>query len=72
MQHNIIVPTRTIIHPHLDVITIRYVQDIPNNLCSRIQAKENIQRHPIIMTDAGYYYILDEIKCRKKMSLKVM
>ena len=29
LQQNIIVPTHTILHPHLDVIIIRYVQDIP-------------------------------------------
>ena len=46
------VPTRIILHPCIDVITIIYLQDIPKNLCDRIQAKKNIQRHPIIMTDA--------------------
>ena len=39
LQHTIIVTTRTIIHPRLDVITIRYAQDIPNNVCNTIQAK---------------------------------
>ena len=29
LQHTIIVPTRTILHPRIDVITIIYVQDIP-------------------------------------------
>ena len=38
-QQTIIVTTRTILHPRLDVITIRYVQDIPNNVCDRIQEK---------------------------------
>ena len=72
LQQTIIVPTRTILHPRLDVIIIRYVQDIPKNLCSRNQAKKAIQRHPIIMTDADYDYILDEIEHREKLSLKVM
>ena len=40
LQNIIIVPTRTILHPRLDVIIIRYVQDIPKNLCSRIQSKK--------------------------------
>ena len=39
LQHTIIFPTRTIIYPHIDVIIIRYVQDIPKNICSRNQAK---------------------------------
>ena len=31
-----------------------------------------IQRHPIIMTDADYDYILDEIERREELSLKGM
>ena len=67
MQHNIIIPTGPILHPFPDVITIRYVQDIPKNLCNMIQAKKSIQRHPIIMTDSDYDYILDEIEHREKI-----
>ena len=37
IQQTIILPTRTILHPCLDVIIIRYVQDIPKKLCSRNQ-----------------------------------
>ena len=59
LKKNIIVPTRTIIHPRLNVVIIIYVQDIPNNSCNRIQAKNAIQRHPICMTDYDYDYILD-------------
>ena len=51
-QHTIIVTTRKILHTRLNVIIIRDVQDIPNNICNRIQAKKSIQRHPICMTDA--------------------
>ena len=47
-----IVPTSTIPHPSLDVITTKYAQDIPKNLCNMIQEKQSIQRHPIIMADA--------------------
>ena len=59
------VPTLTIIHPCLDVITIIYVQDIPKNVCNGIQSKQDIQRHPIIMTDSDYENILDEIEIRE-------
>ena len=57
LQQNIIVPTLTIIHPFLDVITIRYVQDILKNTRSRIQAKEATQRHHITMNDDDDNYI---------------
>ena len=57
LQQTIIVPTCTILNPRLGVITIIYVQDIPKNVCNRIQEKTFIQRHPVIMTDADYYYI---------------
>ena len=67
MQNMIIVPTRTILNPRLDFIIIIYVQDIPKKLCSRNEAKQAIKRHPIIMTDAYYDYILDEIERHKKM-----
>ena len=71
LQQTIIVTTHTILNPRLDVITIRYVQDTSKNICNRIQARKSIQRHPIIMTDADYDYILDEIERRKeKKSLK--
>ena len=72
LQQTIIVPKRTILRPHIDVITIRHVQDILMNLCNSIQAKQSIQRYPIIMTDADYDYILDEIERREKISLKGM
>ena len=51
LQHTIIVPTCTIIHPRLEVIIIIYVQDIPKKLCGRTEAKKATQRHPIILTD---------------------
>ena len=72
LQHTITVPTRTILHPCLDVIIIRYVQDIPKNICSRNQAQKSTQRHPIITTDADYDYISYEIERREKLSLKGM
>ena len=39
LQQTIIVPTCKIINPHLEVIIIRYIQDIPRNLCIRNQEK---------------------------------
>ena len=40
LQQTIVVPTRTILHPRLDVIILRYVQDTPKKLCSRNEAKK--------------------------------
>ena len=62
LQQTIIVLTCTILNPRLGVITIIYVQDIPKNVCRH---KKFIQRHPVIMTDADYDYILDEIECQE-------
>ena len=72
LRHTTIVPTRTILHPRLDIITIRYVQDTPKNVCNSIQAKKSVQRHPICMTGVDYRYILDEIERREKLSLNRM
>ena len=72
LQQTIIVPTRTILHTSLDVIIIRYVQDIPKKICNIIQAKKSIQRHPISMTDADYNYILDKVDNDEKLILKGM
>ena len=62
------VPTRTILHPRLEVIIIRYLQDINKKLCGKSEAKKSIQRHPIIVTDADYDYIMDEIESRERLS----
>ena len=69
-QQTAIVPTRKIIHPRLDIITIIYVQYTPKKFCNMIQAKKSIQRHPIIMTDDDYDYILDEIECRENIEFE--
>ena len=34
-----VVPTRKISHPRLDISVITYVQDIPKNVCNGIQEK---------------------------------
>ena len=70
LQQTIILPTCKIIHPRLEVIIIRYVQDITKKICGKNEAKKSIQRHPIIMTDADYDYILDEIECRERNNFK--
>ena len=37
LQHTIILPTHTILHPRLDVVVIKYAQDTPKSVCNRIQ-----------------------------------
>ena len=60
-HHVITVPTRTILHPQLEVDAITYFHAIPTSVCSRRQAKKSISRQPICLTDADYDYILEEI-----------
>ena len=72
LQQKIIVPTRKILHPSLEFIIIRYVQYTPKKLCGSNKEEKEIQINPIIMTDAYYDYILDEIERREKLILKGM
>ena len=70
LQQTIVIQSLTIIHPRLDVVGIIYFQDIPKNVCNRIQAKKSIQRHPIFLMDADYDYILDEIEHQDKIEFE--
>ena len=49
LQQTIIFPSLTILHPRLDVIIIRYVQDTPENICIRNKGKSNTNT-------SNYYY----------------
>ena len=70
-QHHVIkVPTRTILHPQLEVNTVTYFHAIPKSLCTRTQAKNSISRHAICLTDSGYDYILEEIGRQDKLEFK--
>ena len=53
-HHVIKVPTRTIIHPQLEVDAITEFHAIPTSVCSRTQANKSISRQPICLTDADY------------------
>ena len=65
-------PTRTIIHPRPEVNTITDIHDIPKSVCNRTQAKKSMSRHIICLTDYDYDYIVEEIGCQGKLSLKDM
>ena len=60
-QKCITFPTRTIIHPRLDVTSKTDIHDIPKSICKMIQAKKTISRHHIRLTNSDYNYILKEI-----------
>ena len=70
-QHHIItVPTRTILHPQLEVNTVTDFHAIPKIICTSTQSKKAISRQPICLTDSDYDYILEEIGCRDKIDFK--
>ena len=71
-QHVITVPTRTILHPQLEVNSVTELHAIPTSVCTRTQAKKSISRKPICLTDSDHDYILEEIGRREKLSLKEM
>ena len=65
-------PTHTILHTQLEVITVTYFHTIPKSVCNRAQAKKAISIQPIRLTDSEYDYILEEIVRCEKISLKQM
>ena len=58
-QQVIIFPTRTIAHPFLDVVAVKYVHDIPKIVCNSKNAKQAVQKHPICLTDSDRDCILE-------------
>ena len=51
-HHVITVPTRTILHPQLEVNAITDFHSIPTSVCPRTQTKKSISRQPICLTDS--------------------
>ena len=47
-QHVITVPTRTILHPRLEVNAVTYFHTITKSVCRRTQSKTSISRQPIL------------------------
>ena len=64
------VPTRTIVHPCLDVVSVKGVHDIPRGVCNINQAKKALQINHICLTDFDHDYILKEIELRDKIETK--
>ena len=63
-------PTCTIIHPQLEGDAITDFHATPTSVCSRTQGKK-ISRQPICLTDADYYYILEDIGRRYKIEFEI-
>ena len=61
LQYTIMVLTFTTLRPHIDVVGIINVQDIPKLFRNRIKVKKDIKRHLIFLKDGDHDYILDEI-----------
>ena len=60
-------PTRTILHPKLEVNAITDYHTIPTSICSITQSKKAISRQPICLSDYEYDYILEEIDQQDKI-----
>ena len=48
-------------------MAVKHVHDIPRIICNRNQTKQNLQRHPVCLTDSDHEYILEEIEYRYKI-----
>ena len=58
-------------HPCLDVISVSELKQIPNNVCNRNQALNDLQRHYIHITDSDNDFIFDEIKRRYTIEYEI-
>ena len=70
-QQFIIFLTRTIVHPCIDVVVVKYVHGIPRSVCNRNQTKQASQRHPIYLTDPDHDYILDKVEHKEKIDYEI-
>ena len=69
-QNFITVPTRTILHPQLEVNAVTDFHLITTRVCTRTQAKKSISIQSICLTDSDYDYILEEISRRDKIEFE--
>ena len=54
-HHIIIILTRTILHPRVEVNAVVDFHAIPKSVCIRKQARKSISRQPICLTDFEYF-----------------
>ena len=57
-------PNKLFLHKYLDVVAVKYVQDIQIHVCKRNQSKKALKIHPICLTESDHNYILEEIQHR--------
>ena len=69
-HHVITVPTRTIIHPQLEVNPVTDFHAITKSICTSTQSKTSISRHPVCLTDSDYDYILEKIGRRDEIEFE--
>ena len=70
MKQSVMISTRTIVHPCLEVSVINNVADIPRSIFNNNNKHKDVQWQPIFIYDAGHYYILDEIERRGHIEYK--
>ena len=58
-QNFIIVRTRTIVYQCIDVVSVKYVNDITRSAWYRNQSTQALERNPICMTDFNNGYIIE-------------
>ena len=63
-KERVMIEAYNIAHPCLYMSTIKYVADTPISLRNKKQARKNVKRHPMCISDADHDYILDEIERR--------
>ena len=63
----IVVPTQTIIHPFIYLFVVKCVHHNPRNVLNINQARQALQRHPILLNDSDHDYIFDKIGGRNKI-----
>ena len=49
------------LHPCLDVMTVKYFQYIPRGVCNINQSRKALQRHHIFLTDSNCDYIIEDV-----------
>ena len=66
-QQVIIFPTWTIVHPCLDVLAVKDVQDTLKSIWNWNHSKQALLKHFLCLTDSDHGYLLEEIEHRDKI-----
>ena len=66
-QQVIVFLTHTIIYPCIDVMAVKYIDDINTSVSNRNQQKKALKLHPICLTESDHDYIVDKFLHRDKI-----